>query len=139
MATVICSNCETENPDTVKFCKQCGNSLATATIVTPVSPVAYDAARPVAPPEKRYSALRGIAALCKTLAIVFAALAVLTGILTFIGLAGDSFFAAVGGLIGALISAAVVYIFWRVIGESISVLLDIEENTRRSADRLENQ
>jgi hypothetical protein len=45
----------------------------------------------------------------------------------------------VDALIGALIWAGIVYIFWRVIGEGISVLLDIEENTRRTAVLLQQK
>lgn len=152
MATVICENCGTENPDNVKFCKQCGTRLLTTVepAVAAAAPAmatpagwATAASQSAGPFEKRYGALRGIAALCKILAIVFAVLTVLSGLLSssvygdLLGIGG-----LLGGIIGLIVSlipAAIVYIFWRVIGESISVQLDIEENTRRTAIFLEQQ
>jgi hypothetical protein len=155
MATIICENCGTENPDSVKFCKQCGARLATAVAVpapvmaAPAAAMAATAAWPAAagqvagPFERRYGALRGIAALCKILAIVFAVLTILGGLLSssFYGdlLGIGVLLGAIIGLIVSLIPAAIVYIFWRVIGESISVQLDIEENTRRTAAFLEQR
>jgi hypothetical protein len=153
MTNVICENCGTENPNTVKFCKQCGTRLLTtiaepamtaAPALSPVSPA-------VGPPtdliEKRYGALRGIAGLCRALAIILAILAFLGGMGSFLvisesilGLLGvDNSASMIGAVIGASISALVTYIFWSVIADIISVQLDIEENTRRSATLLERQ
>lgn len=151
MNTIQCQNCGAENVGTVNFCKQCGSKLErVATAVTdppppdvpPVTPPRMGG-MPVAPSsvrvESKFAALRGIAAFCRLLAYIFAGLAVLGGVGGFfVGLA-DSFFTALGLLVGSLIWAGVIYIFWRVIGESISVLLDIEENTRRTATIIEQR
>jgi hypothetical protein len=149
MPTVICENCGTENPDSVKFCKQCGTRLLTTVepIMTAVAPslvpLSSTSGQLSEPMERRYGALRGIAALCKILAIVFAVLTLLGGLLSssvyadLLGIGG-----LLGGIIGLIVSlipAAIVYIFWRVIGEIISVQLGIEENTRRTAVLLEQQ
>ena len=143
MATIICNNCGTENPDNVKFCKQCGNQLPVTAASTPAfSPAPAAAGQPTGAIEKRYGALRGIASLCYILAIVFAVLSFLIGMGSFLTLSrsifglfggGGGLLGTLGALIGSLASAAITYIFWRVIGESIMVLLDIEENTRRTA------
>ena len=153
MNTVNCTDCGAENPTNVNFCKQCGNKLknegqtagpamsATTTAPikeqpsyapsgTPMTPV--QTRQPDVKMEKRYGALRGIATLCQVLAIVFAVISILSGLFWFFISFSDSFLIAAGSLVGALISAAIVYIFWRIIGESISVLLDIEENTRQT-------
>ncbi|GIK57935.1 MAG: DUF4282 domain-containing protein [Chloroflexi bacterium] len=149
MPTIQCQNCGAENVGTVNFCKQCGSKLERPSAPTPSpEPKAFAADLPasgtaVAPPpvriENKFAALHGIASLCRLLAYIFAGLAVLGGIVAFFIALSDSFFAAVGALIGALIWATITYILWRVIGESISVLLDIEENTRRAATILEQR
>jgi len=123
-----------ENPDNVKFCKQCGNRLPVTAAAAPTyTPAPAAAGQPTGQIEKRYGTLRGIANLCFILAKVFPVLSILGGI-------GGHFFLAIsfpGGLIGALIislvAATITYIFWRVLGERIMVLLDNEENTRRAA------
>jgi len=144
MATIICESCGTENPDSVKFCKQCGARLAAAPAPAMAASTVYSTPPGAAanPFEKRYGALRGIAALCKTLAVIFAILSLLGGIgygFFFGDMIGARMTGAFIGLILAFISATITYLFWRVIGESISVMLDIEENTRRSAALLEQQ
>jgi hypothetical protein len=89
--------------------------------------------------ETKFTSLHNIAATCKLLAYLLAGLVVLGGIGAFVITVSDSATSAVGALLGALIWAAIVYIFWRVIGEGISVLLDIEENTRRAAVLLQQK
>ena len=143
MATIICDNCGTENPDNVKFCKQCGNQLPVTVAAAPAfSPAAATAGQPAGAIENRYGALRGIANLCYILAIVFAVLSFLGGLGSYFFVSefisgmlgiGGGFLSLIGTLIASLVSAAITYIFWRVIGESIMVLLDIEENTRQAA------
>ncbi len=145
MDNVTCENCGTVNPVGVKFCKQCGTLLpATAAYVPPAAapgPSAAQYGKSPAPMEKRYGVLRGIANLCKALAIVFAVLNILWGVgsLFVIGFAQGDPLLGFAALIGSLISAALTYLLWRLIGESISVQLDIEENTRRIAHLLERQ
>jgi hypothetical protein len=147
MNTIICESCGTENPDNVKFCKQCGSKLAAAIptyapVLNEPSPTQEKPAptwtTPVAAPsnpsiERRYGALRSIAALCRIIAYVFGGLGIIGGLVAFIIGLSDSFFAATAALIGGLISALLVFVFWLIIAESISVILDIEENTRRTA------
>lgn len=143
MATITCDNCGAVNPDNVKFCKQCGNQLPVTVAAAPAfSPAPAAAVQPVGQIEKRYGALRGIANLCQALAIIFAVLSFLGGMGSYFVMSrsifgmfggGGGFFGLIGTLIGSLIVAAITYIYWRVIGESIMVLLDIEENTRRAA------
>lgn len=141
MNTVMCENCGTVNPDNVKFCKQCGNRLP---VTMPVSsgdmPTMFSPDQPAAAQlERRYGALRGIAAFLKTLGIILGVLTLAGGALSFLILVGDSFFLAIGSLIGAVISALLTYLLFLVMSEIISVQLDIEENTRRTAALLEQR
>lgn len=141
MNTVMCENCGTVNPDNVKFCKQCGNRLP---VTTPMSsaeiPSMYSSDQPAAfQMERRYGALRGIAAFLKTLGIILAVLTLAGGAIYFFLLVDDSFFIALVSLIGAVISALLTYLLFLVMSEIISVQLDIEENTRRTAALLEQR
>lgn len=150
MNTIQCQNCGAENVGTVNFCKQCGSKLERPSAPDmPPGPEGFKATpgiqasgTTVAQPlriEHKFAALRGIASFCRLLAYIFAGLTALGGIGGFLVGLTDSFFTALGVLVGSLIWAGIVYIFWRVIGESISVLLDIEENTRRTATILEQR
>ncbi len=151
MNAIQCQNCGAENVGTVNFCKQCGSKLERPSVPDrPPSPEGYKAASGIQtsgtaaahPPvriEHKFAALRGIASFCRLLAYIFAGLTALGGIGGFLVGLTDSFFTALGVLVGSLIWAGILYIFWRVIGESISVLLDIEENTRRTAVLLEQK
>jgi uncharacterized membrane protein YvbJ len=160
MSTVNCANCGAENPTHVNFCRQCGSKLKneeqaadppiaatttapikeqpvyarSGTLTTPTQARQSDAEK-----EKRYGALRGIATMCQALAIASAIIIVLLGVILFFVLLSESFSMAISTVTGALLSAAIVYIVWRIIGESISVLLDIEENTRQTAFLLQNR
>lgn len=141
MNTVMCENCGTVNPDNVKFCKQCGNRLP---VTTPMSsaeiPSMYSSDQPAAfQMERRYGALRGIAAFLKTLGIILAVLTLAAGAIYFFLLVDSSFFIALASLIGAVISALLTYLLFLVMSEIISVQLDIEENTRRTAALLEQR
>lgn len=141
MNTVICENCGTVNPDSVKFCKQCGNRLPVTTPVgSPEIPSMFLSDQPAADQmERRYGALRGIAAFLKTLGIILAVLTLVGGAISFLILVGDSFFLAISSLVGAVISALLTYLLFLVMSEIISVQLDIEENTRRTAALLEQR
>jgi hypothetical protein len=52
---MYCSNCGTQNPDTSKFCRQCGHALQASNLPSPVkrplapSPAYYQPATPVSP------------------------------------------------------------------------------------------
>jgi len=84
-----------------------------------------------------YSALRGIATLCTALGWLIVGLAGLIAIGGLISM-GDNFFRGAGIIIGSVFTGGFSFIILRVIAESISVLLDIEANTRRTAVILEN-
>jgi hypothetical protein len=102
--------------------------------------------------EKRYTALRIIATIYKVMGVIFGVLAILAAIATVLGgatldlgfgnRAGGTFVALIGAvfiLLGGLLGALGVY----AIGELVSLLINIEENTRFSAiilrDRLAGQ
>lgn len=156
---LTCEKCGTENPSNVKFCKQCGNQLilveAGETAVSDPTPPTYNPIalagseyKSPAPTNsgKRYSTLRTISAICRIMGYVFGGLGVLSAIFGGIAVLNNPYlryfspvFSAFGVFIGTLIWAAVVFVFWLIIAESISVVLDIEANTRRTAQLLEKQ
>ncbi|HOU42338.1 MAG TPA: zinc ribbon domain-containing protein [Promineifilum sp.] len=91
----------------------------------------------------RFVAMRTIAGLANVLAIVSLVLVGLGGLL--VGyqmvsvLFGSSILGALGGLIIGAIAGALGWVYWRLLGEGIWVILDIESNTRRTAAALEGQ
>lgn len=150
MSLLTCEKCGTPNPGNVKFCKQCGNQLtfgsADSAAYTPEPPKINPAARaPIsiagssaaAQSGKRYGALRGIAGFCRLMGFIFVGLQGLGALYGIYVLFANSFLSGLGIIIGAAIGAGIAYIFWNIIAESISVLLDIEENTRQTASLLQ--
>jgi hypothetical protein len=149
MNSLTCEKCGTANPSNVKFCKQCGNQLtlgsADSSTFAPEPPKVNPAARaPIsiagsstaAQNGTRYGALRGIAGFCRLMGFIFVGLNGLVALYGIYALFANSFLSGLATIVGAAIGAGIAYIFWNIIAESISVLLDIEENTRRSAELL---
>lgn len=135
----ICSNCKHENRSNVDYCTNCGAGLKGTTHETSyksqprINVSSFPQA--ISPPVVRdYSALRGIATLCRYLGwliIVFSGLGVLRGLFTIIG--GSGFLTGAIAVITAIVGGGLLFVVLRVIAESISVLLDIEANTRQVA------
>lgn len=158
----ICSKCGFVNPPGATNCEQCRINLSVVW-----NPEVIDAearknleqqrhqkvlqnySQDRTPPERkissnfpldsRYSTLRSIAALCRIIGYVFSGLGVLSGLFGAIIRLSDSFWMAIGVLIASLMGAVIVFVFWLIIAESISVILDIEENTRKTAVLLQGQ
>lgn len=86
----------------------------------------------------RFVAMRTIAGLCNILAWVSVGLSALSA-LFWIFASGFDFVTFLIGVVGAAISGVLGWIFWRLLGEGIWLALDIEANTRRTAQALENQ
>jgi hypothetical protein len=166
---INCQACGEQNPTTSKFCRSCGIKLEIASAsVEQTSDIAdsqpqWSASQMAVsspktkPPTVRegtsrskgdqqqsgnklsdYAALRSIAALCRTLswiAIGLAALQAIGGLVVM----SDSFLAGLAVIMAAAIGGGLLYILLQVIAESISVILDIEANTRRAASVLEQR
>ncbi len=105
---------------------------------------AYGSGQPAAPVVEpsagghRFVAMRTIAGLANILAIVSAVLGFLGGLIAgWQGIGGA--FGILGGLVVGAIAGALGWVYWRLLGEAIWVILDIESNTRRSAVALERQ
>jgi len=104
----------------------------------PPPPVVAPAAAPVSASGHRFVAMRTIAGLANVLAIVSVALGILGGlVLGWQGLGGV--LGILAGLFMGAIAGGLGWIFWRLLGEGIWVILDIESNTRRAAAALEEQ
>lgn len=108
----------------------------TPTPAAPYSPPA--AAGPVSTSGHRFVAMGTIAGLANILAIVSAVLGFLGGLIFgWQGIGGP--IGILGGLVLGAIAGALGWIYWRLLGEAIWVILDIESNTRRTAAALEER
>ncbi len=137
-----CPKCGGQNSENAAFCLHCGAALenqgGAAAGATPSTYTASPAAAPYrspATPSRSYAALRSMAALCRTLGWIIVGLAVLQALGGLVVLFGD-FLPGLGIIIVAALMGAIGYVFWNMIAEGISVILDIEANTRRTAELL---
>ena len=145
MSDITCPKCGQTNPGGSWICVMCGASLrggASPSIQRPrqeptrasssYAPSTYSASS--------YAALRGISSLCTGLGWIIVGL---SGLSAVVGI--FSLFRRGGFLVGmAIIIPSVViggfsFVILRVIAEGISVLLDIEANTRRMTNILEQR
>lgn len=156
---LICPECVTENSVCRTVCTHCGAILIEVAVSvqgqTPGAPPPAESKpapslssmpssppppRPAAPQRKlntlqfstKYTALKGIASLCNTIAVIMAVLASILGFVGFILLFTD------GGLgllvmLMALVFGVSSYVLYKLVAESIFVILDIEMNTRQTA------
>ncbi len=110
---------------------------------------AYGGGQPAAPAVEptagghRFVAMRTIAGLANILAWVSLVLGFLGGLVWGWALGSGLLGNGIGGVIGGLIAGAVAgglgWVYWRLLGEGIWVILDIADNTRRTAAALERQ
>lgn len=108
----------------------------TPTPAAPYSPPA--AAGPVSASGHRFVAMGTIAGLANILAIVSAVLGFLGGLIFgWQGIGGP--IGILGGLVVGAIAGGLGWIYWRLLGEAIWLILDIESNTRRTATALEER
>lgn len=83
-----------------------------------------------------YGALRGLAQLCRFIGFLFVGAAVLGGLVGLFMMT-RSFTAGLGVIVSSALFGVFNYVLFRLLGESISVIIDIEANTRRTAQLLE--
>ena len=155
MNYIVCPKCSFENKGSRSICFNCGENLAGGRIVvkdqaptsssfggpTPQSqaPARESATQSgvSAPSQKmrftnKYSALKGIADLCNTIASI---MAVLAGIVGFVGLISlfSEFLLGLAIILFAAAFGVSGYVIYKILAESIHVILDIEMNTRQTA------
>jgi hypothetical protein len=88
----------------------------------------------------KYSALRSIASLCNLLSYVVIGIAGISVLVSFIKMVSKGgLFLGFGGIAVTVVFGGISFLLLRIMGESISVLLDIESNTRKSASLLEQR
>jgi hypothetical protein len=102
---------------------------------TYTAPAAAALKTTAAPSSSSYAALRSIAALCRLIGWAMVGLAALQALAGLVVLFND-FLPGLGVIVVAAVMGAIGYVFWNVLAESILVILDIEANTRRTADLL---
>jgi len=83
---------------------------------------------------QRYTALRTIAVVLKVLAWIVAVAGVIGSI--FMAVMAVSGLEAIGTLIGGLLATAIYFVILLAAAEVIRVVIDIEQNTRDSAESL---
>lgn len=141
MTAIICDNCGMENPDNVKFCKQCGNRLPVTAAPVAAAAVYTTPGSSTVSIAKRYPVLRFIAGIANVLGIIFAFLIFFAGYFL-VRFVPDLFYGVLEQIVFQLLlgfQALIVYAGFRMIGENIMVQLDNEENTRRIVALLEQQ
>ena len=88
-------------------------------------------------PHPRYPVLKKLAGVLRALAWFSLALSVLTlVVMLLVAISTSDLRLAAGGLLAALYGA-LLFIYFLILGESIQVALDIEENSRKTAQALE--
>jgi hypothetical protein len=146
METVTCPRCNNDNRKGNLHCWNCGWKLGTPFANQPSErPTSYQVpkftpsySRSYSSSPHDYSALRGIASLCHIIAVGGLILIGAVGLIGGLIAMSDNFIGGVGILISAAISGFLNYIIFKVIAESIFVILDIEANTRRAAASMES-
>ena len=163
MKIITCPKCNTDNGRNL-YCWNCGNDLRSfstdqsgireTSYYPPKSTSTEQSVRRATisqPPKSTftyqqsfsntshdYSALRGIASLCHIIAVGGLILIGSVGVIGGLIAMSESFIGGVGILVSAAISGFLNYIVFKVIAESIFVILDIEANTRRAAASMES-
>ena len=155
-----CPKCGTSNADERVICTNCGQVLPVAAAPIPAPTGAYapqggspaPAPLPVSQPAplmpaKRYGVLRTVSGIFNGLAWVGLVFGILTGIVGGLmgfgaatGLQGEAGMGFLGGFVG-LLGGMIMGLFWfaafKVYAEMIKLAIDVEENTRRTAELLE--
>ena len=154
MNYIVCPKCSFENKGSRSICFNCGENLAGGRILVKdqvpssasgdIPPQSQAPARESAtqsgvsaPSQKmrfinKYSALKGIADLCNTIASI---MAILAGIIGFVGLITlfSEFLLGLAIILFAATFGVSGYVIYKILAESIHVILDIEMNTRQTA------
>lgn len=151
---LICPECVTKNSVYRTVCTNCGASLIDVTVSvegqTPGAPPPaeskpapslssmpktqqgpHDRTQSIRFPIK-YTALKGIANLYNTIAIIMAVLANILGFVGFILLFTDGV-VGLSIMLMAIVFGVSSYVLYKLVAESIFVILDIEMNTRQTA------
>lgn len=143
--SITCPRCKTINEDNAVFCTSCGYSLEglapSAPIPPAAPPYASQAPRNVSANvpvmiEKRYGVLRTISAFLNILAWILLVLSVLGGIVTAIGVGGGEGFLMV---LAGILSGVLIFAMFKAYAELLHLAIDIEENTRRTAEFLKQR
>jgi hypothetical protein len=161
--TVKCKKCQHENLFGTMYCTNCGakiydqtqsqgsvSSGVSSKASSPPSsnynkprafsqPLAHTLTSPGVSSDKRYGALRSIAGVMSTLAAIYAAGMAIFGLVSACTTRDltDSWLASLGTILLFGLGGAIGYLILKAISESIYVIIDIEENTRRSHQAME--
>lgn len=138
--SVTCPRCNTVNNEGTAFCISCGYSLEgiVPSAPTPPPPPTYanqpqgnfSANAPVMI-ERRYGVLRAISTLFNVLAWIFLVISVLGGVGAAIAYGGGEGFLMV---LGGILSGGLMFVMFKSYAELLHLAIDIEENTRRTAE-----
>jgi len=143
--SITCPRCKTINEDNAVFCTSCGYSLEGLAPSAPIPPAAptyagqnqgnFSANAPVIV-ERRYGVLRTISAFLNILAWIFLVISVLGGIVAAFGIGGGEGFLMV---LAGILSGVLFFAMFKAYAELLHLAIDIEENTRRTAEFLKRR
>ena len=142
--SVTCPRCKTVNNEGTAFCISCGYSLEGVAPSAPTPPpptYASQAPRNVSANgpvmvERRYGVLRTISAFLNILAWIFLVISVLGGVGVAIANGGGEGFLMV---LGGILSGGLMFAMFKAYAELLHLAIDIEENTRRTAELLKRR
>lgn len=142
--SVTCPRCKTVNNEGTAFCISCGYSLEGVAPSAPTPPPPtyasqnqgnYAASAPVMI-ERRYGVLRAISTFLNVLAWIFLVLSVLGGVGVAIANGGGEGFLMV---LAGILSGGLMFAMFKAYAELLHLAIDIEENTRRTAEFLKRR
>ncbi len=143
--SITCPRCKTINEDNAVFCTSCGYSLEglTPSAPTPPPPPTYASQAPrngsanvPVMIETRYKTLRTISTFLSIWAWIFLVLSVLGGIVAAMGIGGREGFLMV---LAGILSGVLFFAMFKTCAELLHLAIDIEENTRLTAELLERK
>lgn len=146
--SITCPRCKTINEDSAVFCTSCGYSLEGLAPSAPTPPVAptYASQNPgnvsANVPNMigtRYKTLRVISTFFTVLAWVFLVMSVLAGIVG--AISGSDYYGGLGffGVLGGILAGGLMFAMFKAYAELLHIAIDIEENTRLTAELLKRR
>jgi len=147
--SVTCPRCQTVNPGSSAYCISCGWPLEGAASSAPVPPAAqpyasapqrsYSPSGPSMVVEQRYKTLRIISTFLTVLAWIFLVLGVVGGIIS--AIIGSDYYGGLGFLtvLGGILGGGLSFAMFKAYAELLHLAIDIEENTRRTAELLQRK
>lgn len=144
--SVTCPRCNVVNTGSSAYCISCGWSLEGASSSAPVAPAqqaysnppqrAYSPSGPSMVVQQRYKTLRIISSVFTVLAWIFLVIGVIGGLIS--AIAGSDYYGGLGffTFLGGVLGGGLAFAMFKMYAELLHIAIDLEENTRRTAELL---